>query len=288
VLILCTRDRRWMRLCDAVLLADGVDSRWARNLEGGGAMLDVATSECEHVVDLLSEQLSEELRLPRPSPADLRPLLLQPAFALALCSAALLVAFFWVTGPLDLRGPWFREGALFANAAQTGQWWRLVTAATLHSDAGHALGNAAFLVFLGWAVAERLGGGVMLAVMLLAAVGGFGASLAFSDAGVTVGASGGMFGLLGASAGHGLRQGRDATFRHLHARHHVFRVLGAALMLLAFTAFSRESNIEAHVGGFATGLAMGLALPPRHLPWPVQIAAGVGSGLLVFGAWWLA
>jgi membrane associated rhomboid family serine protease len=265
-----------------------VESHWSPSEDGSAALLDVATSDSEHVAELLAEQLGEELRRPAVPTTDRRPLLLQPPFALALSAAVLMVTFFWVTGPFDLGVGWFRQGALITRAALAGEWWRLVTAATLHSNSGHVLGNAAFLTLLGWAVAERLGGGVMLTLAVATAVVGFVASLLFSDATVTVGASGGMFGLLGAAAGHGLREARSVRTAHLHRRQQIFRVLGAAVMLLGFTAFSREANIPAHLGGFVSGLVFGLVLPRAPLGRWAQLAAGISAGAVLLGAWLMA
>jgi len=196
----------------------------------------------------------------------------QPAFAVAFGLAVLVLTFFWVTGPFDLSTPWFREGALITQRVLAGEWWRVITAATLHVDAGHALGNAIFLAVLGWAVAERLGGGTMLLLALITAVAGFGVSLLLSGAHSTVGASGGLFGLLGVAAGHGVRGEPDPLGR----RRQILRVVGAAVMLLAFTAFSPEANIRAHLGGFGCGLLLGLVLPRRAVPaWAQVLLAGV-------------
>ena len=50
-----------------------------------------------------------------------------------LCMAALAI-FFACTGPWTEGNPWFATGAVDSLAIVQGQWWRLVTALTLHAD----------------------------------------------------------------------------------------------------------------------------------------------------------
>jgi len=282
--LLGTRDQPWMRQCEAALLAGGIESRWAQTGDGLALLLDVPTTDVEQAADILSALMGEELHRPRRPPLPVGAIALQPAFAVAAGAGALLLTFFWVTGPFDPANPWFRSGALLAGEVWRGEWWRLVTAATLHVDAGHAVGNTLFMVVLGWAVSERLGGGVMLLLALLAAIAGFLASLFLADAHATMGASGGLFGLLGVAAGHGVRGPPEPLGR----RRHILRVVGAAVMLLAFTAFSAKANIHAHLGGFAFGFALGLVAPRRAPPLVVQIGAALVVAGVVAGAWRLA
>ena len=255
-----SRDESWILQSEATLRSQGVDARWVSDGSDGALYLDVPVSDSELVSDLLSEQLVEELSKPVALPCSEAPLFLQPAFAVACGLSAVLLAFFWVTGEFAWGEVWFRRGALVADRVAYGEWWRLVTAATLHVDIQHALSNATFFLVLGWAAAERLGIGVMLLIAVLTAVAGFGTSLTFSETTLTLGASGGLFGLLGVAGGHALRL---APLRDGSARRNRIRAIGAAIMLLAFTAFEPRANIYAHVGGFVSGALAGLALPLR-------------------------
>lgn len=197
----------------------------------------------------------------------------------------LLLAFSLFTGGFARQGELFRRGVLFANSLPAGEWWRLVTAATLHANIEHALGNAGFLLVLAWATCERFGAGMTLLLWLVTAVLGFVVSYFFSDATVTVGASGGLFGLLGATGGSGWRGRRNIPF----AWRERMRVGGAAVLLLAFTAFSREANIAAHLGGFVAGTAAGLLAPVgRRSVVAVQIVAGAAAIAVVLAAWLVA
>jgi membrane associated rhomboid family serine protease len=167
------------------------------------------------------------------------------------------------------------------EAALEGQWWRLVTASLLHADAPHALGNAAFFLVLGWAAAERFGSGLALAVWLESAVAGFLVSLSSSEVTLTVGASGGLFGLLGCAAVHALLTAPPPT----RAPRRRLQVFSAAALFLAFTAFSPEANWQAHLGGFVAGVVLG-AVSPRRPPSAVwQAVLGLGVAVAVLLAW---
>jgi membrane associated rhomboid family serine protease len=285
--LLASRDSWWMSQCEAALLAEGIPSRWLTPWQQGAGqalVLDVPASEAERALEILSEQLADELAARSASSAARPwiPLLLQPDFAFALCLSLLLLAYYLVSGGYGGQGPLFRAGVLTTSAFHAGQWWRVVTAATLHADLEHVASNAGFLILLGWAASERFGAGVTLALLVGTAVAGFGVSLAFSDATSTVGASGGLFGLLGAAGGHGFRGRSDVPFPWRER----LRVGGAAVLLLAFTAFSPEANIWAHVGGFTGGLVVGLLSPVHRRPvlW-VQLTAGAAAVAALLFAW---
>ncbi|MEL6543206.1 MAG: rhomboid family intramembrane serine protease [Myxococcota bacterium] len=284
--MLATRDRWWMSQCDALLLSEGIEAHWVR-LEHAMA-LDVPASDVERVAIALGAMGSEDRERARARQA-LRfasriPLLLQTPFILGLGIAFLLFVFFILTGGTLERSDWFLDGRLERAQFNAGEWWRMVTAATLHADLEHVAGNAAFIWILGWGVAERFGEGVTALGWLLTAVAGFAVSLVFTDVQLTVGASGGLFGLLGMAAVAAYRA-RDR--RGIGARQQL-RTLGSGVLLLAFTAFSPGSNIAAHVGGFAAGAAMAAILPARAPSTGLQLVAGGLCAALVYGAWVLA
>lgn len=283
MVLLGTRDSWWMAQCEAALLAEGVPLRWVP-AASDVAFLDVPASDAARAAGVLSDLHGEELsrraeRTERRLPAG--PLLLQPAFAVSLCLAALTLAFFWVTGPSASQSVWFERGAFVTRLALAGDWWRFITAATLHADNSHAVGNAGFFIVLGWAAAERLGVGIAILAWLGTAAAGFVASVLFSDATVTVGASGGLFGLLGAAAAHAARH-RHSSQSQSRDR---LRIVGGAVMLLAFTAFSPRANIAAHVGGFTTGLAVGAALPIVSSHRLCQVVCGAAALGAILVAW---
>ena len=249
-----------MAECDAALLAEGVPLQWIAHAERADVqVLEVPQGYEDHAVELLAAQLAEIYERQRSEAAHPKeahvPWFWRPSVATGLGLAACTLVFYDVTGSTEAGGPWQTRGVLLTEAVLARhELWRLVTAATLHADGAHALGNASFFVALAWAAGERLGSGLMLLTWLVTAVAGFGVSLLTSDASLTVGASGGLYGLLGAAAGHALW---GAALYH-EPRRRRMQVAGAALMLLSFTAFSPHANWHAHVGGFAAGALMGL------------------------------
>jgi membrane associated rhomboid family serine protease len=283
--VLATRDTDWMRQCEAALLAESISVQWQPCRPSGVMLLDVPLSEAERAAEILSDQLGEELRRGSVrggvSSVAHGPLWARPAFAFGLGMAALTLVFFWISGGTAGASLWHDRGAFVATGISDGQWWRLVTASTLHADARHAVGNASFFVALGWAAAERVGVGVALLVWLVTAVCGYCVSLTLSDVQLSVGASGGLYGLLGAAAGHGLRH---SAVGPLGRRRHM-RVLGAAILLVAYTAFSPRANISAHLGGFLAGLACGVVSPGRALPGAAQALLAAAATAVLLVAW---
>jgi membrane associated rhomboid family serine protease len=103
-------------------------------------------------------------------------------------------------GGIGGSGTLFDKGALSRGAIQDGEYWRLVTAGFLHDGLPHLLFNMLGLWILGSILEPAIGTprfAVIYFVSLL--TGSFGALLQ-EDVGVTVGASGAVFGLMGATA----------------------------------------------------------------------------------------
>ena len=54
-------------------------------------------------------------------------------------------------------GEWIRtQGEMQTASLREGQWWRSITALTLHQDAAHLAGNLAMGAMYGWMVSQRL------------------------------------------------------------------------------------------------------------------------------------
>src|SRR2546428_375850 len=82
--------------------------------------------------------------------------------------ALLLIGLFAITGSRAGRSEWFQHGEADATRMMAGEWWRAVTALTLHADAPHLLGNAVAGALLVTAVCQQLGPGVGLWLVPLA------------------------------------------------------------------------------------------------------------------------
>jgi membrane associated rhomboid family serine protease len=171
-----------------------------------------------------------------------------------------------------------RLGALNAAAiADAGQWWRLLTVMVLHAGLIHWAFNSYALWAFGPMLEQVLGRVRFLALYLGSGFLGAAASFAFRHTQLGVGASGAIFGLLGALIAFFFRRrraGGAAPFQNL-------------LLVLLINVFlaTRIANVDnlAHAGGFVGGLvAMVLleAAPPRSRGWQaaalaVPVVAGV-------------
>lgn len=152
-----------------------------------------------------------------------------------------------------------------------GEWWRLVTAAFLHGSFLHIAFNMYVLFALGPTLERILGHSHYLILYVLAAIGGGVASYVFSDMRtVSVGASGAIFGLMGALVVAGRRLRYDVT--------QVLVLLGINVVI-GFIASGVDWR--AHLGGLVTGalVAAIMVLPsPRH-----RMAVQVGGILALLG-----
>ena len=161
---------------------------------------------------------------------------------------SLLALHIW-TGP-ESGNVWFARGAADAAAILRGEWWRAITALTLHADAAHAVGNAALGGLLLALLARRLGAGTACALLLLAgSVGTLGAAALLRRNFVSIGASTAVFGALGSLAA---LEAADPA-----ARRRAWIPLGAGLALLAFLGTGKRADLAGHLCGFLAGTALG-------------------------------
>ena len=79
-----------------------------------------------------------------------------------------------------------------------GGWWRLITAAFLHANVIHIGFNMWVLWAIGWPVENYLGRARFLGLYFVAGLAGSAGALVLTPLAVTVGASGAIFGILGA------------------------------------------------------------------------------------------
>ncbi|MBI4873132.1 MAG: rhomboid family intramembrane serine protease [Acidobacteria bacterium] len=152
----------------------------------------------------------------------------------------------------------FVFGAKHREAIFLGQWWRLVTAGFLHGGLFHILMNSWVLFDLGAQVEEIFGQRRLIVIYFVSTVGGFMASTLWSPA-LSVGASAGVFGLIGAMIALGARS-QSALGSAIKAHYLRWAVYG---LLMGFLPFFRVDN-AAHLGGLAAGFACAwLAGVPR-------------------------
>jgi len=149
-----------------------------------------------------------------------------------------------------LSGTVYEKGALYGPAVAAGDWWRLITAAFLHANPIHLLFNMLMLWWFGRSLEHVLGPGRYLGVYLASAFAGSAGALLVSPTTPTVGASGAVFGILG--AGLVLERRRVYVFGG--------SALGLVVINLILTFAIGNISIGGHLGGLAGGVASMLLL----------------------------
>lgn len=160
----------------------------------------------------------------------------------------------------------WRMGAITPTVLEDGELWRLVTATFVHIGLIHLLLNLWALFQLG-TVFEAMFGSVRFFITYFAA--GVFASLAsavFTDS-TSAGASGAIFGILGALI---VSIRRSPVWQHqAWTRGLIQQLIGWAVIniFIGFTAPGIDNS--AHIGGFVAGLILGF-IPHRVPPPPPQ------------------
>ena len=204
-------------------------------------------------------------------------------YVLIVCAVA------WMAGYSIFGSNWFTAGRVDGNLIRAGEWWRTITALTLHSGVRHLLGNLVFGVFFGIFAGRLLGSGVAwLAVLVSAALGNTANTLLLESTHRSIGASTAVFATLGLLAGYVWRGQLMAQDRWSTR----YGPIIGGLALLMFTGTGDENtDIGAHLLGFVCGFGTGMLLTMiSKLPAPprVQFASGAAAVALVALAWIVA
>jgi membrane associated rhomboid family serine protease len=151
----------------------------------------------------------------------------------------------------------YRMGAIHQPSILEGQWVRLIAAPFLHFGLLHLAMNGWAQLSLGAPIEFLVGPWAFLALWVGSALGASVTSLIFNDSTVAAGASGAIFGLLGAFT-------TFVFFRKDILPQPVPRPLRngvlATLVLNLLISFIPSIDMAAHAGGFVTGAVMALAL----------------------------
>jgi len=162
-----------------------------------------------------------------------------------------------------------------------GQWWRLVTAGFLHGGLMHIGMNSWVLFDLGAQVEDVYGASRLIVVYFLATVFGFLLST-FWTAALSVGASAGIMGLLGAMIALGVRNrhtAAGAALRGMYVRWAVYILIFGMLPGL-------HIDNAAHIGGLAAGFGVAyLAGTPRiETAWSERLWRAAAAACVVITA----
>lgn len=220
----------------------------------------------------------------------------RPVFTIALLvglAVELALQAWW--GGSDYMPTLVRMGANM-EASLVDEPWRLLASACLHGGEVHLLANGIGVWFLG-GLLERIIGWSRLAILVaVAALSGAVMSALLSDAALSVGFSGALFGMLAAA---GAIAWRPRGLLPELIVHRLRRAIGVNALLGLGASFIPQVDAWAHLGGALAGAAMflvgglGRGLAPLHEGKPKADpkslrVAGIGAVALVVGALALA
>jgi membrane associated rhomboid family serine protease len=170
-------------------------------------------------------------------------------------------------------GEVYRQGVLFGPLVADGEWWRLLTGGFLHGGLLHLGLNMYALWFLGQLLEPALGRVQFALLYFVSLLGGSLGVMLLSPDAPTVGASGAIFGLLGAALVFGRSRGMDVMASGL----------GPILLInLAITFLIPNISIGGHLGGLAAGALAAVVLTTlgeRRRTLPVAYAVCVALGV---------
>lgn len=277
------QDRAWWLELTLVLAALDIDH--SLDTEAGYRLL-VPAWEAERAKRELHEYRLEARQSPPAAPR--LPAVGGSAFVPGYWCALLTIYAFAGYRVFGFR--WLDAGKASAGLILEGQWWRTVTALTLHADGSHLLNNLLFGSFFGVLLAQEVGvGWAWLGLVLSGSVGnGLNAWLHTPDH-TSIGASTGVFGTVGMLMGLQLRMPAEASNNRL--RRYAPPVVGAVFLGMLGTAGER-TDVLAHLTGVVAGMLMGwVAGGPLYryrTAIRAQFVPAAIAMLTLAVAWWLA
>jgi membrane associated rhomboid family serine protease len=292
VLLRVTQNERRLEAWALALTSQGISPRiyW---IDGAfelhvAAGDDVAAATAD--LDAMDEEEREAERASLADAAGEQRAVTKHAAAGAVLVSLLLLAFSALTGPRVGGSEWFAAGASDAERVLQGEWWRTVTALTLHADSAHVLSNVGIGTLVVGAVmrSEGVGWGAAL-VFASGSAGNLINAWAHQTLHRSVGFSTAVFGAIGLLGGLAYMHGR----RRISPLRPAWTALAGTLALLALLGTSEKSNVDmlAHLFGGLVGLGLGLLIAwARWRPATSggQWLAGLGVAATVLGAWVVA
>jgi membrane associated rhomboid family serine protease len=150
---------------------------------------------------------------------------------------------------------------------ENGEVWRLVTMGFLHTDPIHLTMNMLWMAYTSWNLERALGWRNLVALYLTSVVGGALLSTWGAPESPSLGASGGVFGLIAASVVFGLQYPDMLPERS--RRFFGFAMLPYLLVMFLSGLFNASTDNWCHLGGLLTGAALATRLvPPAFEPAP--------------------
>jgi membrane associated rhomboid family serine protease len=165
--------------------------------------------------------------------------------------------------------------ALFGPSVANGDWWRIVTGGFLHAGLLHIFFNMYLLYLLGQMLEPAIGSVRFTLIYFVALLAGSLGALVVSPNAVTVGASGAVFGLMGAAAVELRARGINPFDTGIG---------GLIVFNLIFSFVFSGISIGGHIGGLIGGAAAGLLFleaDKRRIPQQLALAGSVALAVAV-------
>ncbi|MBM4442716.1 MAG: rhomboid family intramembrane serine protease [Candidatus Rokubacteria bacterium] len=201
-----------------------------------------------------------------------------------MSGVALGLLLVWIHTLTDTPA-WREPGAAIAGRILDGEWWRTVTALTLHADVVHVVGNACALAVLVPPLVQRFGAGAALIALVASGVlGNTLAALTHDARHSSVGASTAAFAAVGILVA-------DRLVTREPTRRKRWLVPIAGVLLVAMLGMGPRADLAAHAFGFVAGGVLGAPaalLTTRPFPPTTQWLLGVLAALIVAASWHLA
>lgn len=266
-----------------MLQAVGLESQVVKYEESHYLLVDEQSAEQAY------QQLRKYVEENSPEDKLARPLIpLKQGYIAAYLYAIVLLVF----GALNTTGAfgfdWHQAGLADSWKIKEGEWWRAMTALTLHADIAHLASNIGFGALFGLLVSQHIGS---IAAWLTILLSGFTGNLLNAylqkslhlslGASTMVFAALGLLGVFALSANQNYQKGIRRWLPFV-----------ATLALLAFTGTAGErTDVLAHLTGFASGCAAGmvwlaLGSPPVSNNRRARLALATPGLVLI--AWFLA
>jgi len=195
----------------------------------------------------------------------------------------------WLSEISAFGHDWLAAGRIDGTLLRDGEWWRAITALTLHGDLKHILGNMVFGAFLGLLAGGLIGPGVAwLAIVLAAALANTLNTFLLDESHRAIGASTAVFAALGLVSGFVWRSKLMAQEKWAWR---LGPIVGG-LALLAYTGTGGpDTDIGAHLAGFVCGFSSGMIvsrLPGVSENGQAQVMSGFLALGIIFLAWTVA
>jgi membrane associated rhomboid family serine protease len=234
-----------------------------------------ATAPSDHVRAIADEIEAAPLARPTPVARKRRTATLALVGINAAAAAAIALAFGSTSDPAVV----IRAGGALRGAIDAGEWWRLASTTIVHIGVVHLVLNLLALLAVGRWAESVYGGRSVAAIYVVGGLAGAAASYWAGTAPLSAGASGAIFGVLGAFVLE------LVIYRGAYRRVWQSGMMGALLVAIAAQmalGYSFPQDQWAHAGGLVGGALAGVALSPHRKA--KRVVAALATAIAAAGA----